>query len=933
MTAHSVTPSATYRVQVQPGFTFADTAAAVPYLAALGVTHVHLSPVLEAVPGSTHGYDVVDHTRVRAELGGEQGLRELSRTAREHGLGLILDIVPNHMAVPAPEHLNGPLWAVLRDGPSSPYADWFDIDWSSLGGKVLLPVLGEPVPDVLGDLSVVRDKAAGGRVLRYHDHRFPLRPGTEGLPLPELLDAQWYRLAYWRAARTDVNYRRFFTISDLIAVRVEHPEVFEATHATVLRLLRDGVADGLRIDHPDGLADPAGYLRRLAEASGGRWTVVEKILHRDESLPEEWTCAGTTGYDALDRIDGLFTDPAGVAELAAFYRDFTGVPDDRGGRWAPTARRAAYRIVTHDLAAEVGRLRRTAERAALPGRPLCSPETLATAIRELLVRVPVYRPYVRPGTPPTAHDAAMLERATAEARCESSPELAPALDFVRDLALGRAGGEPEASEAADPGARPAAAQGPGAGPASGRVAGEPETHGAAETDGGGTATVPDTGRGDDRPNAGRVPRSDAHARPADTPGPGAASAPARDSGGRAATAGTDAGARSPAGKAAGQNAAPQDAAHPDADDFAVRFAQVASALHAKAVEDTAFYRYVPLLSLCEVGRDPGRPATTPEEFHAYCARVVRERPGTGTVLSTHDTKRSADLRLRLAVLSEMPDAWRAWLGEHPARAEALGCPPAPDRHTEYSVFQTGVGLGFCHPDRLVPAALKAVREAGLRTTWTEPDQAYEQAVGDFAGEGPCGVQVYDIGEFAGRLRPYEEANSLGAALLHLTMPGVPDLYQGTEFPVRTLVDPDNRGPLTAPVPGTTRFGRDRTLRGLLDGAAPHGFDEVKLRLTAVTLRLRRDHPQWYGPAAAYEPLAAEGPAAGHCVAFLRGGGALTAVTRLSRRLAEGGGWRGTVLPLPPGRWRDRLGGGTYEGRVPLGELLDGSPVALLTREA
>jgi (1->4)-alpha-D-glucan 1-alpha-D-glucosylmutase len=828
------TPSSTYRIQVQPGFAFADAAGAVPYLAELGVTHLHLSPVLEAVPGSTHGYDVVDHTRVRTELGGEEGLRELSRTARDHGLGLILDIVPNHMAVPAPEHLNAPLWSVLREGPSSPYASWFDIDWTALGGKVLLPVLGEPLPDVLGALSVVRDKPAGAKVLRYYDHRFPLREGTEDLPLPRLLEEQFYRLAYWRAARTELNYRRFFTISDLIAVRVEHPEVFAATHATILRLLRDGVADGLRVDHPDGLADPAGYLRRLAEASGGRWTVVEKILQREETLPADWRCAGTTGYDALDRIDGLFTDPAGVEELADFYREFTGAADDRGGRWPQTARRAAYRVVTRDLAAEVARLARTAGRAlasradaadagdtgnaagtagagttgARPGA-----EALAEAIRELLVRVPVYRPYVVPGRPATVRDTAMLEEAAASAREACGPAAAAALDLVTGLALGRAG---------------AAGQGHGQG---------------------------------------------------------------------------------------------QD----DAGDFAVRFAQVASALHAKSVEDTAFYRYAPLLPLCEVGRDPGRPATSPAEFHGFCARRVRERPAAGTVLSTHDTKHSADLRLRLAVLSELPGAWREWLGARRAT------PAAPDRHTAYTVFQTGVGLGFCHPDRLIPAALKAVREAALHTTWTERDEAYEQAVAEFTDEGPCGPQVYDIGEFAQRLEPYGRANSLGAALLHLTMPGVPDVYQGTEFPVLTLVDPDNRGPLTEAEPGTVRFGPERTLRGLLDGEPPAVFDDVKLRLTAVALRLRRERPQWYGPAAGYDPLAARGPAGSHCVAFVRGGGAVTVVTRLSRRLEEAGGWRDTVLPLPPGRWTDRLSGAVHEGAVRLDVLLSDAPVALLTR--
>jgi (1->4)-alpha-D-glucan 1-alpha-D-glucosylmutase len=809
-------PSATYRVQVQPGFTFADTAARVPYLAALGVSHLHLSPVLEAVPGSTHGYDVVDHSRVRAELGGEEGLRELSRRAREHGLGLVLDIVPNHMAVPAPEHLNQALWAVLRDGPDSPYAAWFDVDWDAQDGRLLLPVLGEPLPEpgegpAPGALSVVEDESAGGRVLRYHDHRFPLRPGTEDLPLPGLPAAQHYRLAYWRTARTDLNYRRFFTISDLIAVRVERPEVFEATHATVLRLLREGVADGLRIDHPDGLADPEGYLRRLAAAAGGRWTVVEKILQRAEPLPAGWACAGTTGYDALDRIDGLFTDPAGVRELAGFYREFTCLPDDLGGRWAPTAARAARQVVTRDLAAEVSRLARGALRAG-PQPPAHAPESVERALQELLVRIPVYRSYVRPGEPPAAADVRLLTEAARGAAEAVGEQLAPVVAWLRDLALGRG----------------------------------------------------------------------------------------------------------PAG--------------PDAADFLVRLPQVASALHAKSVEDAAFYRYTPLLPLCEVGRDPAHPATTPEEFHAYCAAVLRDRPATGTVLSTHDTKRGADVRLRLAVLSELPGAWREWLTAREARGAALGSAPAPDRHTAWTLFQTAVGLGAGRPERLVPAALKYVREAGLRTSWTEGDEVYEKAVADFAAQGPGGSQAEDVAAFARTLEPYATANSLGAALLHLTMPGVPDVYQGTEFRVATLVDPDNRGPLSEPEPGVPRADVDRLLARLLSGAEPAGPDEAKLRLTALALRLRRAHPEWYGPRASYAPLPAEGPAAPHCVAFVRGGGALTVATRLSRRLENAGGWRTTALALPGGRWLDHLTGTSHEGRVPLTTLLSTYPVALLTRQ-
>ncbi|NEB81750.1 malto-oligosyltrehalose synthase, partial [Streptomyces sp. SID14478] len=348
-------PTATYRLQLQPDLGFAAAAAAVPYLSSLGISHLHLSPVFAAVPGSTHGYDVVDYARVRAELGGEDGLRALARAAHEYGLGLVVDIVPNHMAA-AVRH-NRPLYEVLRDGPSSPYARWFDIDWRAQDGRVLLPVLAHRLGEELPHLKV------DGDVLRYYEHEFPLREGTRTLPLPELLDAQWYRLAWWRLARTELNYRRFFTISELIAVRMEDPEVFERTHATLLRLLREGVVDGLRVDHPDGLADPGGYLQRLADATGGRWTVVEKILEADEHLPAAWPVAGTTGYDALRHVDGLFTDPAGADRLLGLFRRFTGVPDDRGGEWAATVRRAAQHVVTHELATEVDRL--TREAAAL----------------------------------------------------------------------------------------------------------------------------------------------------------------------------------------------------------------------------------------------------------------------------------------------------------------------------------------------------------------------------------------------------------------------------------------------------------------------------------------------------------------------------------------------------------------------------------------
>lgn len=776
-----VAPLATYRLQLQPEFPFSAAAAAVPYLASLGVTHLHLSPVLEAVPGSPHGYDVVDHARVREELGGEEGLRALARTAREHGLGLVADIVPNHMAM-SPRH-NRALWEVLREGPKSPYARWFDIDWEAQGGQVLVPVLGAPVGEVLDELRV------DGDVLRYHDHAFPLRDGTGDLPLPQLLDAQWYRPVWWRLARTDLNYRRFFSISELIGVRVEDPEVFEATHATVLRLLHEGVVDGLRVDHPDGLADPDTYLGRLHEASGGRWTVVEKILADGERLPAAWPVAGTTGYDALRHIDGLFTDPAGYGELLGQYRRFAAPQTDRGGDWAATVRRAAYKVLTHELATEMDRLTRVAHRlcvaspdAALRDR---APWALRTALRELLVRLEVYRPYA-------SVDAASVvtEEAAAEARLAFAvPEEAGAVDVVRGLVLGRFGDGPEHVE------------------------------------------------------------------------------------------------------------------------FRTRFAQTASALRAKSVEDTAFYRYVPLLSATEVGGNPGSPALSPEEFHAYCARVQRDWPATGTVVSTHDTKRSADVRAALAVLTECPERWADVLTEVTRTAEGV-----PDAQLAWAAWQTVFGLGPAEGERVREALLKHVREAGMYTSWTEQEPPYEEAVARFVAAGPCGAPGERVVAFRDALEPRIRANVLGTALTHLTMPGVPDLYQGTEGEYLALVDPDNRRPV--------RFGEG-------DEAGEGGEKDAVTR-AALALRARR--PDAFGDAATYEPLPAEGHAAAHCVAFVRSGAVVTAVTRLSLRLAEAGGWQDTALPLPPGRWADALTPGRqFTGHARVEDLFAGVPVALLER--
>ncbi|WP_251095391.1 malto-oligosyltrehalose synthase [Streptomyces sp. Caat 7-52] len=775
-------PTATYRLQLQPAFPFAAAEAAVPYLASLGVSHLHLSPVLEAVPGSAHGYDVVDHSRVRGELGGEEGLRALAHTAREHGLGLVVDIVPNHMAL-APRH-NPALWEVLREGPGSPYASWFDIDWEAQGGRILLPVLGGPVGSESAHLVV------DGDVLRYHDHAFPLRAGTRHLPLPELLDAQWYRPVWWRLARTELNYRRFFSISELIGVRVEDPRVFDATHGTILRLLDDGVIDGLRIDHPDGLADPDAYLARLHEATGGRWTVVEKILADGERLPAAWPVAGTTGYDALRHVDGLFTDRTGAYELLGRYRAFAAPQTDRGGNWEATVRRAAYKVLTHELATETDRLTRVAARlcATTPDLSLRdrAPWALRTAVEELLVRMRVYRPYASGDA-----SAVITEEAAEEARLAFVvPQEAEAVGIVRRLLV------------------------------------EPP----------GDATAPD---------------------------------------------------------------------HADRVEFRTRFAQTASALRAKAVEDTAFYRYVPLLSAAEVGGDPGSPGVLPEDFHAYCARVQRDWPLTGTVVTTHDTKRSADVRAALAVLTECPDRWTKLLAEVSAAEEGV-----PDGQLAWAAWQTVFGLGPAEEERVRGALLKHVREAGMYTSWTEQEPPYEEAVAAFVAAGPCGPPGERVAAFRKALEPHVRAGVLGTALVHLTMPGVPDVYQGTEGEYRALVDPDNRRPVAFP---------------------PEAPGE-KDALTTAALRLRARRPDAFGAGASYEPLHAEGPAAEHCLAFARSGQAVTAVTRLSLRLAEAGGWRETRLPLPPGRWADVLTPDRhFTGHARVEDLFALLPVALLER--
>lgn len=440
------TPVTTYRLQLGADLTFADAKELVPYLAGLGVTDLYLSPVLTAAPGSTHGYDVVDHQRISAVMGGRDQLESLAAEAGSHGMGVVVDIVPNHMAVPTPCWHNLPLWSVLREGPDSPYAAWFDL---SLDEPILMPILGKRIGAVLADEELTleqmvvpgQEELGEQWVLRYYDHAFPIAQGTESLPMHVLVQRQHYRLAYWKVGDEEINYRRFFDVGTLAAIRVEDPDVFAGSHALILELMRAGVISALRVDHPDGLADPGGYLTQLADATAGSWIAAEKILAPDESLPTSWPVAGTTGYDAAWRIDQLQVDPAGAARLGALMQELTGDAPVDYDRIVEEAKRE---VIAGSLAAEVDRLARileslTSQDVRLRDHTL---RDLRACVVELLVAADQYRVYVVPGTPPSPETAAVLHADAERARQRLEPDQGETLDLVVAILLG----EPVGSE-------------------------------------------------------------------------------------------------------------------------------------------------------------------------------------------------------------------------------------------------------------------------------------------------------------------------------------------------------------------------------------------------------------------------------------------------------------------------------------------------------
>lgn len=793
-------PVSTYRLQLRPpatdhpGFGFDDAAAVAVYLADLGVTHLYCSPYLQAAPGSAHGYDVVDHTRLNEELGGPAAFDRMVAACHTAGLGIVLDVVPNHMAISEPESQNAPWWSVLREGPSSPYAEWFDIDWDSPAnpGKVLVPVLGAPLGEVLDELTLEDDR------IRYYDHVVPIAPGTlVAGDIEATLAQQHYRLCHWRVAGEQLNYRRFFDVTTLAGVRVEVPSVFDQTHQVIVRQVRDGVLDGLRIDHPDGLADPGGYLERLAEQTDGAWVVVEKILEPGEQLPDDWACAGTTGYDALNNVLGVFIDPAGEQPLTALWESLTDDREPYAGLVATTKR-----LVLRDvLAAEVNRLTDVglAVCATDPALRDTTRRGLRDALAEVLASFGVYRAYLAPTG--SADDVAREQiRHALDAAVASRPDRADEIELVGRLAL---------------------AEGP---------------------------------RG------------------------------------------------------------------PEAEEFVTRFQQTCGPVMAKGVEDTAFYRYLRLSGLNEVGGDPSRFGLSVKDFHTACAAMSAQWPVSMTTLSTHDTKRSEDVRARLSLLAQCPAAW----GEAVTRWSALAArhrrPAGPDPVTEQLLWQTLVGAWPLPADRLVPYLEKATREAKVGTSWLSPVPAFEDAVADFARAVASDDAIAaEVETFVDALRTAWWTTALAQKLVQLTMPGVADTYQGTELFDLSLVDPDNRRPVDYDQ-------RRRLLGGLRDAPAVDDSGAAKLHVVATALRLRREHPDWFLSADSYQPLDA-GPSA---LAFLRADRVATVVPLRALALQRTG-WGEDSVALPPGAWRDLLTGRpTTSNR--LADLLADFPVALLMRD-
>lgn len=939
-------PRATYRLQLNRDFTFVQATAIVPYLAGLGISHCYISPILKARPGSAHGYDIVDHNSLNPEIGSAQEFDCFVNTLHAHGMGLILDIVPNHMAVMGSDNA---WWLdVLENGQSSAYAGFFDIDWhppkDELYGKVLVPVLHDHYGAVLesGELKVVFCEQSGAFDLTYRGHRFPISPreyprvlsgAMEGLSsklgdhyptllefkslitafnhspgrqeirsnriadlmrdreinkrrladlcarvpeiavgvrravnaingdpsdpttfeeLHELIKAQAFRLANWRVASDDINYRRFFDTNDLAGLRMENEDVFDATHRLVLRFVAEGKVNGLRVDHPDGLYDPAQYFERLKNRIKGatklgfyqddskhddrekgaeiqdsellsdaaRYVVIEKILTGAERLPAKWPVSGTTGYDFSNLVNGLFVDSASAVSFDRIYHSVTSDEIDFD-HLAYHCRRLIIRVA---LASELNVLANQLTRIALAKRRTCdfTLNSLREALIEVVAHFPVYRTYVT-HSQISDDDVRYIHQAIAAAERSSPAADTSVFGFVSDVLLTRI--------------------------------------------------------------------------------------------------------------ADGQDSAYQQSVIA----FVMKFQQFTSPVMAKGLEDTAFYRYNRLVSLNDVGGDLRKFGVTTADFHEANQKRLRDWPHTMLATSTHDSKRSEDVRSRINVLSEMPRSWtlrvRQWRRTNRRHTKLVNGRPAPTPNDEYLLYQTLIGAwpvgspnkevdwaDFCA--RIQSYMLKAIREAKQNTSWINRNAEYEEAVSSFVkaliDPNSKNKFLQDFLPFQRRVAQLGAWNSLSQTLLKLTCPGVPDIYQGNDLFDFSLVDPDNRRPLDynrrqqlfremlEPDRDNTASGDYSSMDKLLVETSE--IDRLKFYLTWKALTLRKQQPNIFS-AGAYLPVAVEGPQAEHVIAFIRRFESVSVLVVAPRLIAGLVGdidippvgrrvWKNTTLLLP-----------------------------------
>ena len=914
-------PRATYRIQFSRDFGFDDAARLAPYLARLGVSHLYASPYLKARPGSTHGYDIVDHDALNPELGDEAAFERMNAVLRANGLGQILDFVPNHMGVGGADN---PIWLdVLEWGQASPYAGWFDIEWSPdrsyLQDKLLVPFLGEQFGAALeaGHFSLAFDAEAGSfAVWVYGTHKLPIAPahygrilGTTQADLERLGDAfanlsfwqpsereraaalkcelaetvasnpeaaralavslagyrgregdlaswsaletlmrdQFWRPAYFRVAADDINYRRFFNIADLAGLRMELPAVFDHAHRLVFDLMRQGVVDGLRIDHIDGLLDPKAYLDRLRlkapspQSGAPFYLVVEKILAEDEQLREDWPIDGTTGYEAANLLLRLLIDPGGEAALTRTYSAFSGSRE----AFDDILRHCKKRIMDNEMASELAGLARAAGRVALQTSRTAdfTRNILRRAIREIVASFPVYRTYVDFGGTPADTDRALIAAAIRDAKTHESAIDESVYAFMEALLTGDL------------------------------VA---------------------------QPNSGF-----------------SRSAVLR---------------------------------------FATAVQQYSGPVTAKGLEDTAFYRYNRFIALNEVGGDPRLFGVSLADFHAANAERATRWPHAMLGTSTHDTKRGEDARARLAVLSELPGEWTEAVGQWSSSLRR-GSASAPDRNDEYALFQTLVGTvppalltgdpgGRAWSDyalRVKAAMRKSLREAKVHTSWSAPNDAYESGMMAFIDDalsGDAGRSFRDgFVPFATRVARLGVQNSLVQTVLKLTMPGVPDLYRGTELWDLSMVDPDNRRPINFDEPARLLDALGEDGAGAIGWSAlqeawPDG--RIKLALTATLLNLRRRMPSLFD-SGSYQPLVAEGSGSDAICAFARRHQdsvlCVLAARFPVRREREPLGSDLRLAPPEGGGWRDVLRNDAPVEDLAPSSLLGDLPVAILVGKA